>query len=463
MQKQIIHSFFPVLFSIISLFGQQFPLTVIVKYPHYEPDSCKIEGNFISNWNKVPMEKISAGTFRFRADITAKNYLFNIQAFLPYKLNNGKFLDNWAAMYGGIRSAVITVNGTQLSNNYIVDAPNAPIEWANFSVSISSTEVKPGPGVHFPIDKRIPPEVIYRKSNIKNSMPPNGFKAVIPWMQAIHNDDIAQNSTVYIDWVRLYARINGRDTLLLSEDYAAPWSGNDGGLYIRHPWFPPGDEHTPMSAEVTGEGYLKFSPSNEKESVWHWWTPQRALIPSNSDCVFIKARVKIEGGGCISAGMDWWRELNGGNGGVDNAEVCVSNWYFDSTNEWDTVVAFSNNSTSIEVTNSKVSYEKVIFSAYPNPVPLGKKIHFICSEKLSGEAVISIYDVLGNSVYSCRKNISGYLNKRCPVEFFWDLKNNRGRFVSQGTYCAILKCIDKNNSVKLHKLIFGIRDGNNVY
>ncbi len=169
--------------------------------------------------------------------------------------------------------------------------------------------------------------------------PPEGFSAVLGWMQAINIYGTGEPSEVEVDWMRLHAVLNdGSDIVLLEDDFdnelPSYWYF---GLYLRDPWFGDDDYHEPMPFLVE-DSSLIISPNTDPDRVFHWWT-DRVDVPEDVERIWLEARVRISGLCGVQAGIDYWRNLDaewaGDNG--NNIEAGASDWYGNSTTDWQVI------------------------------------------------------------------------------------------------------------------------------
>lgn len=98
----------------------------------------------------------------------------------------------------------------------------------------------------------------------------------------------------------------------------------------------------------------------------------------------------------------------------------------------------------------------VDFAAVPNPINLeyGRSIFFLFTVNGSVEAELTVYDAVGNIVYTDVIPISQAI--RDTKQLTWDLTNQSGRLVSGGTYLAILKLTHKNGILEVKKIKIGV-------
>ncbi|MFA5971699.1 MAG: hypothetical protein WC780_05045 [Lentimicrobiaceae bacterium] len=183
-------------------------------------------------------------------------------------------------------------------------------------------------------DGIIPPEVAHKDGYIKHLTPPDNFKSVTGWITAIHDRKSTKQSFIEIDYIRLYARVNGADVLLNSNEYND--SKAEGGLFKRDPWF--GDNNnTPIPYEFTNNDNLVLRTSTKPDNVWHVWNKvwPRVDVPANAERCWLEVKCKITGSALIQLGIDYWKDgtcLYAGYN-VNNTEAGVSDWYY-KEGEW---------------------------------------------------------------------------------------------------------------------------------
>ena len=103
-----------------------------------------------------------------------------------------------------------------------------------------------------------------------------------------------------------------------------------------------------------------------------------------------------------------------------------------------TITAVFSLATSVINDSNKPKVTSESFSASPNPVLSIERINFFFQGKFKSNAVLVIYDQIGNLVFKeSYPQIGGDLNK--PKKFGqWNLRNRNGRVISSGTYLAVL-------------------------
>lgn len=171
--------------------------------------------------------------------------------------------------------------------------------------------------VHPTSDGCAPAESPWPEGAVRVAELPDGFTAVVAWFQAVGDS----GGTVEVAWAELRAVTTADDDILLARDGYEDWEPNlDGGLYIRDPWFPAGDYHEPMPAQIVDLGFdemvpyndgntaLLFTPADRPDRVWHWWT-ERALVPSDYSYIYVRVMVRVTGDASFQAGADWYESL----------------------------------------------------------------------------------------------------------------------------------------------------------
>jgi hypothetical protein len=157
-------------------------------------------------------------------------------------------------------------------------------------------------------------------------------------MQAIDIQGAGTPDKVEVDWMRVHAIINGVDTILLEDTFDIPTQEMDSyGLYSRNPWFA-GDRLADMPFTVQNSSLI-MEPSLNQNRVYHWWNTSRKLIPSGTSRIWFEARVRVTGGAGVQAGIDYWKDLTADYAGLDvnNTEAGASDWYGNSTLDWQIV------------------------------------------------------------------------------------------------------------------------------
>lgn len=183
--------------------------------------------------------------------------------------------------------------------------------------------------------KYAPVESVHQNAYYSLPTPPSGFTVAVGWMQAIDIDGEGTPSKVEVDWMKLHATVNSKDTVLYEDNFdlqteAMSWYG----LYSRNPWFA-GDRIAPMSFNVEN-GVLIMEPHFNSNRVYHWWNTNRALVPAGATRIWFESSVRITGAAGVQAGIDYWRDSVAQPAGlnVNNTEAGASEWIGNSTANW---------------------------------------------------------------------------------------------------------------------------------
>lgn len=178
----------------------------------------------------------------------------------------------------------------------------------------------------------IPNEVAHKEGYVKYTGISEDYKAGVAWMQTIHNNEKEGNSKVEVDWLKLYARVKGKDIVISYDDFDI--EKVCGGLFTRIPWYGIKEEIGEAMPSSFNNGILILKPYERPNKVWHLWNCNRALFPVETTNIWMEARVRISGPALVQFGIDYWKDLNSPDRGisVNNVEAAVSNWYFEDDN-----------------------------------------------------------------------------------------------------------------------------------
>lgn len=197
----------------------------------------------------------------------------------------------------------------------------------------------------------VPDGAPWSSQRIFYSTVPGGFWAVLVWAQvATLHKTIQSNETdlVTIDYMRMIKKsaTTGVETVVYEETYdnkSGQLSLNDGGLYLRNPsWYPPGDNHAPITNSDIKDGFLVFDAKQSPDKIIHWWSPRVTVKPNQQ--YFCEMRLKIQGAAEVQLGSDYWRDFTTGYNVYDsackssnNCEAWVGNWIGDTNGAFVTV------------------------------------------------------------------------------------------------------------------------------
>lgn len=286
------------------------------------------------------------GNGLFIADVAYMDeMIFNISYDLPeYSVNSwwvaagntykGALIPNRFDPHG-IKYAKIWINNLPIDNSFVVQNPSGDglniaftIKKNNLIVPLSDNKE-----TFMQIDDRVPAEVHHRFKYKNTSYPLPGDIDIAGWMNAVTGDCQSQNCLIEVDYVRLFGRTGNQLQLLAENEYNQFSANNDGGLYLRYPFFPAGyDQHESMPGN-TNSGILTIYPSQSPDKVWHWWTPHyQSFDGFHFDSYVMVCKLRIEGNVIVQAGIDFKDRQN------VTHELGCSDWYFENGGTWQDVV-----------------------------------------------------------------------------------------------------------------------------
>lgn len=283
-----------------------------------------------SDINGQNMTRVS-GKYIYEYEITQdKEYIFNIET------NNqpvcGRDNNEWVAFKNGIRAKEIKVNDLVLDKTFLFNNNQGG---SNFIFKVNQKgEIVPGTGTQITINENIPPEIWYLKESVHLTSSSLTNKYTNAWFAVIHDTKKGGVSKVEIESLKLFARLNnGQDVLLASDFFDTEWGGK---LYIRYPYFECSLNESlqwQMPAQLIN-GKLIFSPSDITNRVWHGWcTGAWPQVPTNTNNLWIEAEIRITGNALMQIGVDIKANQNTNDGW---SEYGVSDWFF-ATNNFQTI------------------------------------------------------------------------------------------------------------------------------
>jgi len=182
--------------------------------------------------------------------------------------------------------------------------------------------------------KYAPKEAVWQTGYYKYEIPPEGFTAVLAWAAMIDIDGDGLNCQVEIDYLAVHALVDQKDTILFIDEFDYMVNAMQAySNYPRSPWF--ANSPTPLSFYI-GNGRILILPFTSPDKVSHIWNTERAVVPFNASRVWVEAKVRIEQGAGVQIGIDYWKDRYANYAGynINNTEAGVSDWYGDSTSEY---------------------------------------------------------------------------------------------------------------------------------
>lgn len=320
-------------------------LTVSVKFP-FSVNNVKMHLWSPSNQIIEMVESAESYYYSTRLNGYYEKILFNISYDIPqYDIFNywlaagntysGNIIPNRFDPHGIKYAEKIFINGQKIDNSYTV--VNNTGDGLNISVKINQNNaIEPfydKNNVNLPFNSAIPSEVHHRYAYCNKNLPQPNHIEVAGWIAALHTDAPLIESKIMVDYIFLYGRKNNDLTLLAKNEYNSFDPVNDGGLYLRYPFFPEGfDEHDPLFGAAT-DGILTLVPTASPNKVLHLWTPQYLNLSGfNYDSFRVECRLRIEGNAIVQAGIDF-RDKN-----QKVSEFGVTDWCLENNGLWQIIV-----------------------------------------------------------------------------------------------------------------------------
>jgi hypothetical protein len=177
-----------------------------------------------------------------------------------------------------------------------------------------------------------PSEARHKVSYTAFRTPPYGFRAATPWLAVVHTGPQGTASSLEIDYIELWAEIDGVSRAVTSNSYADGVFA--GELRDRNPWF--GGAWEKMPGAISS-GVLVIRPGDRPEKVWHpyleTWPYDRYDL-SRATRVWFVTRVRIHGPAAVQAGVDYYEQL--GYSGNRLEEGAATDWAY-TQGEWITL------------------------------------------------------------------------------------------------------------------------------
>jgi len=336
------------------------------------------------------------------------NLIFNISYDIPsYNLNN-----QWIASGNsyanplfperldahGLKYARVYINNQLISNLYTIE--NGEASGLDISVKFSDyNSISPfinNTHPHLITNDLIPTEAHHHYSFRNIAFPLSTDVSVLGWIIALSDNNFIDSSSIEVDYIKVYGFLDGDSTLLCDQEYSSFDPVNDGGLYLRYPFFPAGfDEHDPLPASVS-QGILTFYPSSNRHKVWHLWS-ERFYSPSGFqfDAYKIHCRARISGHAVIQAGIDF-RDAS-----ETTHELGVSNWHFHKNGQWQDIIF---DTRSIITSSSSSAQSDPSIQVHYNSLSHSFDIRF--QNILPGLRTINLFNANGQLIHSQQINFT---------------------------------------------------------
>jgi hypothetical protein len=132
--------------------------------------------------------------------------------------------------------------------------------------------------------------------------PPQGYASANAWLQVATLTSAGGPGTVTVDYLRLYARVNGADIPLMADEYNSLTCGTD---FARSPW---GSDEALGRTFPVSSGVVVFDPSVRPNRVIHPYgcVYPRLQIPAGTDRVWMEASVWVTGVAAVQGGFDYF-------------------------------------------------------------------------------------------------------------------------------------------------------------
>lgn len=328
--------------------------------------------------------------------------IFNIRYALPqYNINElwvaagnlytGDSIPNRLDAHG-LKYGQIYINNQLINNLYTIS--NWDNNGLDISVKINSdNSIVPNfdPNhVHLSTNDRIPQEAHHHKTYRNRNVPYPEDINVVGWVVALTDNNILDTCTIDVDYIKVFGRVGNNLTPLCSNDYTTYNPDDDGGLYLRYPFFPEGfDEHDPMPGTLS-QGILTIYPSQNNKKAWHWWSDRFTSSGGfNYDSYRVECRLRITGHAVVQAGIDFR------NASETVHELGVSDWYFENNGTWQDVVFDSKDITTSIISASKLEGNVQLFYNKNE-----NNIHIKYTNVLPDTYELRLYNIKGQNLAS---------------------------------------------------------------
>lgn len=282
----------------------------------------------------------------------------------------------------GIKCARVFVNNQLLSNLYTIrnwggDGADIAFQLNSFGGIVPFNDAS---HPHIPTDDRIPSEVHHHHAYRDNEVPYSYDNDIAGWIVALSDNNFLESSKVEIDFIRVYGLIGINQILLCEQNYNSYDPMNDGGLYLRYPFFPKGyDQHDPLPGNVSA-GILTINTSDYRTRSPHLWSNHHfATNWSIYSGYRLHCRARITGHALIQGGIDFKDAAN------NIHELGVSDWYFHGNGQWQDVIF----DTRTFLTNNTITGKLLFYNDIESEIP----------QAVTSDFYVQLYDN-GNPVAS---------------------------------------------------------------
>lgn len=193
-------------------------------------------------------------------------------------------------------------------------------------------------------EERVPYGALWARQTVLRETPPKGFPYVIGWFNGATAYPCARSgvrSTIEIDRVEIIESHNGKESVILSEEYFGDGRLTDaeGTLFVRSPkWFEGGQTEKMTSADIR-DGILVVDVAKSSDRIAHWWT--KRVQAKQGARYFLSVLAKIEGDARLQLGADYWVSADAPYSGyhpectgTNNCEGWISQWFGDTKGQW---------------------------------------------------------------------------------------------------------------------------------
>lgn len=183
----------------------------------------------------------------------------------------------------------------------------------------------------------IPPDVPgdLRQASIVHSLPPPTHPYPGGWVHALHDSRLGgSNSSVEVDYMVLYAVVDGTEAPLVGMEMPEPYNGiRWAQTALRSPWYTDVRPETWTAASAT----WTFQPGSNPMRLWHWGTDRASSIPAGATHLVMKVGLRVTGPALVLVGVDDWTALSGGT----SVHAGISGWYFAAPGFQDIVLSLA--------------------------------------------------------------------------------------------------------------------------